>query len=201
MGMELEYKLHVPDESVLLHVLAAPEIEALRAAPWKQTRMRTTYFDTPDGRFSALRWTLRRRMENETSVVCLKTPLPGQTARGEWQLEADEIDRATIDRLQALGAPRELEALFGDGVLVPVCGAEFLRRSVMLEFPDGSRAELAGDHGRLFGATESAVFTELELELYGGAPAATRALADALCQAYGLHDEPKSKLARARALK
>ena len=201
MGIELEYKLHVEDEAALLRVLAAPEIETLRATPWKQTRMRTTYFDTPDGRFSARHWTLRRRMENEVSVVCLKTPLPGQTARGEWQLEADTIDRATIDRLLALGAPRELEALFGDGVLVPVCGAEFLRRSTMLEFADGSRAEVAGDHGRLFGATESTTFTELELELYGGAPAATRALADALCQAYGLHDEPKSKLARARALK
>ena len=201
MGIELEYKLHVEDEAALLRVLAAPEIETLRATPWKQTQMKTTYFDAPDGRFSARHWTLRRRMENEVSIVCLKTPLPGQTARGEWQLEADEIDRATIDRLLALGAPRELEALFGSGVLVPVCGAEFLRRSVMLEFPDGSRAELAGDHGRLFGATESTVFSELELELYGGAPAATRALADALCQAYGLHDEPKSKLARARELK
>ena len=201
MGIELEYKLHVEDEAALLRVLAAPEIETLRATPWKQTQMKTTYFDAPDGRFSARHWTLRRRMENEVSIVCLKTPLPGQTARGEWQLEADEIDRATIDRLLALGAPAELEALFGDGALVPVCGAKFLRRSAMLEFPDGSRAELAGDHGRLFGTTESTVFTELELELYGGAPAATRALADALCQAYGLHDEPKSKLARARALK
>lgn len=201
MGIELEYKLHVEDEAALLRVLAAPEIETLRATPWKQTQMKTTYFDAPDGRFSARHWTLRRRMENEVSIVCLKTPLPGQTARGEWQLEADEIDRAAIDRLLALGAPAELEALFGDGALVPVCGAEFLRRSAMLEFADGSRAEVAGDHGRLFGATESTTFTELELELYGGAPAATRALADALCQAYGLHDEPKSKLARARALK
>ena len=71
----------------------------------------------------------------------------------------------------------------------------------MLECADGSRAEAAGDCGKLFGPTEALPFAELELELYHGTPEATKALAAALCRTYGLHEEPLSKVARARRLK
>lgn len=201
MGIELEYKLRAADARTLARVLASPEVAALRIEPWRETRMKTTYYDTPDRRFSARRWTLRRRTENDTSIICLKTPLAVGEGRGEWQLEADAPTRETIERLLQIGAPQELRTLYGDGRLVPVSGAEFLRTSAMLEFPDGSRAELAGDCGKLLGATQSLPFTEAELELYRGEPTATKALAAALCAAYGLCEEPLSKFARAAALK
>ena len=200
MGIEIEFKLRVPDEATLDALLRAPETEALRVTPWKETKMETTYYDTPDGALSARRWMLRRRLENGVGIVCVKTPLPENNARGEWQVEAAQVDAAAIEALLAAGAPQALRELDGSGFCA-VCGAEFLRRSAILQFPDGSRAELAADCGRLFGKTASLPFTELVLELTSGAPDAAKRLAALLCERYGLTEEPQSKVARARALK
>lgn len=199
MGIEIEYKLRVLDEAALLRLLTAPELETLRRTPWQEIRMETTYYDTKDGALSARRWMLRLRRENGAGVLGLKTPLPGQEGRGEWQLAAEAIDAEAIDGLIALGAPELLRSVCSAGVHA-VCGAEFLRRSAMLELPDGSSAEAAGDCGCLFGPTQRRPFAELELELHRGAPGETKRLAQALCTAYGLQEEPRSKVARARAL-
>lgn len=201
MGVEVEYKLRVADADELARLMQSPEVEALRITPWAETRMKTTYYDAPDGRFATRKWTLRRRMENDKSVICLKTPLPERNKRGEWEIESDALDLAAVERLLLLGAPREFLVMYGDGALAPVCGAEFLRRSAMLEFEDGSRAEIAADSGVLFGPTERMPLCELELELYRGESAQTEALARRLCQTYGLHFEPNSKVSRARSLR
>lgn len=201
MGKELEYKLSVPNEQTLLQILADGELGALCTGAWMQTKMKTTYYDTPDRRFSSHAFTLRRRLEGAQSIVCLKTPSKDAHTRGEWQIKAETIDDAAIARLVELGAPTQVLFFYGEGNIAPVCGAEFLRRHVMLTFSDGSRAELAGDCGILHGQNEQLPFTELELELYDGAPTQMLALVRRLCEAYGLHEEPKSKYARARALK
>lgn len=200
MGKELEYKLRVADRAALDAILADGEVAALAVEPWRSTRMKTTYFDTPDRRLAQLRWMLRRRMEGEESVVCLKTPENEAHVRGEWQILSDAVDDAAIEGLLAQGAPQELRTLCGKAPLLPVCGAEFLRRSTMLVFPDASRAELAGDCGILHGAAEQLPFTELELELYSGSPEEMLALVQRLSARYGLCEEPLSKAARAMQL-
>ena len=96
---------------------------------------------------------------------------------------------------------RQLLQLYGEAPLRPVCGARFLRRSVMLRLADGSRAELACDCGVLHGKTEELPFAEVELESKEGAPDAAKALADRLAKQYNLRWEPLSKFARANALK
>ena len=201
MGKELEYKLLVPDEACLRQIMQDAEIAALAEGSWREMPMKTTYFDSPDLRFGTRHWTLRHRLEGDTSVVCVKTPLEQPHARGEWQVSAERPDEAAIEALLLAGAPRELLLLYGAGDVFPVCGAEFVRTCVMLRFPDGSRAELALDRGVLHGQTERLPFTELELELYEGEPAQMTALTDALCRRYGLCGQPRSKFARARALK
>lgn len=200
MGKELEYKLWVPDAATLERILADEEIAQLSAGAWRSTEMKTTYFDCADRRFAQRKWTLRRRMEGEKSIVCLKTPQNEAHLRGEWQIEADAFYLCAVEQLIALGAPELLRTLLGNETLSPVCGAEFLRRSVMLTFFDGSSAELAGDHGILRSAAKRLPFTELELELYSGSPEAMRALAERLCTRYQLHEEPLSKAARAQQL-
>ena len=77
--------------------------------------METTYYDTPDGALSARRWMLRRRLENGVGIVCVKTPLPENNARGEWQVEAAQVDAAAIEALLAAGAPQALRELDGSG--------------------------------------------------------------------------------------
>ena len=201
MGKELEYKLFIPDEMTLLKILQDENIAARICEAWQETPMKTTYFDTEENRFASHHWTLRHRKEGEISIVCVKTPQKESHTRGEWQIEAPGIDENAVIHLIEAGAPRELLFLYGDGALIPVCGAEFLRHHVMLEFPDGSKAELAGDCGILHGKTQRLPFCEIELELYQGMPDQMLALLNSLCQRYGLHEQPRSKFARARALK
>ncbi|MGM9553108.1 MAG: inorganic triphosphatase [Faecousia sp.] len=201
MGKELEYKLFVPSEAALREILQDADIADLTDGSWREMPMKTTYYDSSDRRFGRRNWTLRRRMEGGTSVVCVKTPDKASHTRGEWQVCADRLDDAAMEALLLAGAPQELLLLYGAGDIFPVCGAEFTRNCVMLQFPDGSRAELAGDCGILHGQTERLPFTELELELYGGEPTEMLSLVSLLCKRYGLTEQPKSKFARARSLK
>lgn len=201
MGKELEYKLEVYDSAILKKIMTDPQIRALSAEDYHQTPMRTEYFDSADQRFSQRHWTLRRRQEGDTSVICVKTPTGERHTRGEWQIIADVLDDSAITKLVEAGAPKELLFLYGAGDVEPVCGAEFQRQHKMLHFSDGSEAELACDEGMLLGKTEQLPLCEVELELYKGEPKEMLQLVHYLCDTYGLKEQPKSKVARARCLK
>ncbi|MBR6376490.1 MAG: CYTH domain-containing protein [Oscillospiraceae bacterium] len=199
MGTELEWKYAVPDPSLLDRVLAWEEVRSRMVEEPRRYHMRTDYYDAPDRRFSRHKITIRRRMENERSVVCVKAPLPEGSdphLRGEWELEAEDL-RSALPRLVNLGAPG---AILEPVCLQRLCGADFLRRAVLLRFADGSAAELALDCGSLFGPTESAPLCELELELKEGAPGAALAFAEALAERFSLRLEPLGKFTRASAL-
>lgn len=201
MGKELEYKLHVASKQALTAILADPEIAALRQGDWQERRMKTTYYDSVDRRFTSRFWTFRHRLEGEKSIVCVKTPTEDLHTRGEWQVEADGIDLNAVEALLFAGAPQELVFLYGSGDVAPICGAEFTRKSCMLRFSDGSLAELAGDSGILHGETEKVPFSELELELYEGNPGKMLGFYDYLKAQYSLQEQPLSKIARAMKLK
>ncbi len=201
MGRELEYKLRVADEQSLAAILRDPKIAALRQDDWQERRMKTTYYDAVDRRFTSQFWTFRHRIEGGKSVVCVKTPTEDSHTRGEWQVEADGINLNAVEALLLAGAPKELLFLYGAGDVAPICGAEFTRRSCMLRFEDGSLAELAGDCGILRGETEKVPFTELELELYDGSPDKMLEFVDYLKAQYSLSEQPLSKIARAMKLK
>ncbi len=201
MGRELEYKLHISDEQTLAAILNDPKIAAARQGDWQERRMKTAYYDSPDRRFSARLWTFRHRMEGEKSVVCVKTPTEDFHTRGEYQVEADGVNPDSIEALLLAGAPQELVYLYGAGDVAPICGAEFMRKSCMLRFEDGSLAELAGDRGILRGETEIIGFIELELELYGGTPDKMLEFVAYLKERYSLREQRLSKFARAKMLK
>ena len=163
---------------------------------FERITMETAYYDTPDGDFGRLRWTLRRRMENGRSVCTLKTPLP-DGSRGEWELECGAIEDATT-ALCKLGAPGELEALARKG-LVPSCAARFTRLAATLEIPEAT-VELALDQGCLLGGGKELPFAEVEVELKSGREEAATAFAEALAAEFALTPEPKSKVQRALEL-
>lgn len=198
MGTEQEWKLSVPSEALLDEIPAWEGLRSLFAETPRDYRMQTTYYDLPDRSLARRGITLRRRLENERSVVCVKAPLPGAAdshLHGEWELEAETLS-AALPRLAAMGAPPLPE----NAEPVPVCGAEFRRRAVLLRLADGSACELALDRGRLFGAGGSMPLCELELELKEGPPDATAALCETLRQRFGLLPQEKSKYVRARSL-
>lgn len=199
MGTELEWKYAVSDPALLGKILQWPEIQRRMAEAPRHYHMQSEYYDTPDGRIARARIAFRRRLENERSVFCVKAPLPGAAdphLHGEWETEA-ETSADALPRLAALGAPVLPAALSALRVL---CRADFTRRAVLLQFDDGSAAELALDLGTLSGATQAAPLCELELELKAGEPAAAHAFAEAIAAQFQLEPQPLSKYARAKAL-
>lgn len=188
MGREFELKFRATEA---MH-------EAMQSAygPFRRIAMETTYFDTPDGRLSAQKVTLRLRRENEVTICTLKTPLP-QGGRGEWECEAEEI-REGLAQLIRYGAPAEIAALTEDG-LIAVCGARFVRLATQVPTDDGM-AELALDKGVLMGSGKEIPLCEVEVEQKTGSDQATIALAAKIAATYNLQPEENSKFRRASNL-
>ena len=211
MGTELEWKYALPDPALLDEIAACETVRGRTVESPRRCHMQSEYYDTPDHRFFRERTTLRHRLEDESSVFCVKAPLRGEQSvgtalcrpspeadphlRGEWETEAADLASA-LPKLAALGAPVPP----ADTPLQVLCRADFIRRAVLLRLDDGSTAELALDLGTLSGATRSLPLCELELELKSGEPAAARAFAEALAARFALRPEPLSKFARASAL-
>lgn len=188
MGREFELKFRTTE---VIQDAIASAFEGFR-----QIRMETTYFDTPDGALSDRHITLRLRRENDTTVCTVKTPSPNG-GRGEWECEATDIT-AGLNQLVALGAPLQI-AVLATGGLEPVCGAKFTRLAIQVPTADGT-AELALDRGILLGGGREIPLCEVEVELKTGSDQAAVALARALAAQYGLEPENRSKFRRARAL-
>ena len=158
--------------------------------------METTYYDTPDRKLSERHCTLRRRMENQVSVCTYKYPHK-DGGRGEWEVEAANIEEGVIQLCDAGAGPELLFA--ASGKLVEVCGARFTRLAASLEVP-GATVELALDQGVLIGNGKELPFAEVEVELKEGTDEAAIAFAKALAEEFSLVPEAKSKFARAMAL-
>ena len=189
MGSEYELKYRADQESLSSIFTTFP-------ARWQTIAMETTYYDTPSRSLSQRRWTLRRRMENNTSVCTLKTPGKG-LERGEWEVNCDHIE-AAIPELCKLGAPAELADLCNEGLVIS-CGAKFTRRAGLFTLRD-CVMEIALDQGVLIGSGKEIPLCELEVELKEGRKEAMEAFAAELAGIYGLQTEEKSKFARAIAL-
>ena len=185
MGREFELKYRAADSQL-------EEIQSVYSG-FREISMETTYYDTPDGILRRLRWTLRRRMENGSSICTVKSNL-SDGSRGEWEIQCGDILTA-VPQLIALGAPEALSEYTRQGV-IPTCGARFLRKAVTL--PSGSGlVELALDRGVLLGGGKELPFAEVEVELKQGRDEDAIAFAEELAARFDLVPEPKSKLRRA----
>lgn len=187
MGREFELKYTATEQ--------AQQTIAEKYGNFREIRMETTYFDTPEGNFSTQKRTLRLRRENDLSICTLKIPL-SDGSRGEWECEADNIQTG-LARLIAMGAPAD--AAQWTESLTPVCGARFTRLATEIATADGT-AELALDRGYLLGGGKEIALCEVEMELKSGSDGAVLALAAELAETYGLTPEKQSKFRRAMAL-
>lgn len=197
MATETEIKLAVGDLQLLDCILCSKQITELMDGGFSYTKMQSTYYDTPNGDFFKNHQTLRLRKENETSVLCFKSPQKGRS-RMEWQTPCEYLDEG-LPKLASLGAPAMLKDCKAEELNV-LCGAEFTRISAQLQFSDGSRCELAGDIGQLLGGGKQLPLCELELELTQGDAAQMLALGKTLCEKFGVKECFESKFARASAL-
>ncbi len=188
MATEYEYKFRIDP-------LDLPALNAAFPQESKEIQMETVYYDTPSRALSSRRYTLRRRLENGVSVCTLK--IPAGDAREEWETENVFIENA-IHQLIALGAPAELQELVKEG-LFPICGAKFTRIAKTIPLTDAV-AELALDHGYLFGGDRKAPLCEMELELKSGDKGCFDCYVQGLVKEFSLQEEPESKFSRALKL-
>ena len=188
MGREFELKYRA----------TVDQLDAIRTfyGDFEAISMETTYFDTPAGDLSRLRWTLRRRLENGRSVCTLKVPLR-DGSRGEWETERCSIEEG-VTELCKLSENAQLPVLASAG-LIPACGARFTRLAKLLA-PEGCTVELALDEGFLLGGEKQMFFAEVEVEYKSGSEEAAAAFAASLAERFALTPEPRSKIARAQAL-
>lgn len=189
MGVEYELKFRA-DPATL------DRLEQAMQLPAERIRMQTTYYDTPQGALSQRHWTLRRRLENGTSVCTFKYPLDGP-GRGEVEVHAPSLE-AALPELCKLSGKEELAALTAGG-LVEVCGARFLRTAFTLQWA-GAVVELALDRGVLTGGGREIPLYEAEAELKAGDPAGVESYGTYLRAAFELVPEKHSKFRRALAL-
>lgn len=186
MALEIELKFRATEETLQTLRRDIPGDE-------KIYHMHTTYYDGVDGALSARKYTLRRRMENETSVCTLKTP-SGGLGRKEFEVECDTIEEA-LPVLCKLSGIAELE----DVPLKEVCGAKFTRIAKTFTW-QGATMELALDQGELYGGGKTIPLCEIEVELKAGTKEALLAYGAFLSTAYGLVPEKASKFRRGLAL-
>jgi inorganic triphosphatase YgiF len=143
----------------------------------RSAQVSSTYFDTPDLRLHKDGVALRVRRIGRRWVQTLKGPLePGAglhaRAEHEWPLAS-----ASPDLALASTTPwkKLMTKVRQGGGLVPICTAEFERRTVELEFPDDTRAQLCVDRGAIracqAGRPRRAPIGEIEIELRDGDPA------------------------------
>ena len=200
MGIELEFKLAVPNPALLEQILFDQEVAQVRQGNYRLLNMATVYYDTPDRRLSQRHWTLRLRQENDAFIVTLKTPAKGRgKARGEWAVEASSVACA-LPQLLEQGAPSELTEVLADQPILPVCAAQFTRRAADVVLADGTVCELCGDIGALTGGDKEEALCEIEVELKTGNAETAEAFAGELMDRFDLREEPRSKFARASAL-
>ena len=121
--MATEYELKFKADSQTLAAMDA-------AFPGgNRMEMETAYYDTPTGKLSKRRYTLRRRLENGISVCTLKTP--AGDARGEWETECENIE-AAIPKLIEMGAPAELGDMVKEGAVVVDVGINRLENGKLV---------------------------------------------------------------------
>jgi len=198
--MEIELKLLLSPED-LRRVGRHAAVVALRTGRGRTDRLTSIYYDTRDAALARAGVAFRLREIRGRWVQTVKAG--GESAAGlhereelEWPLSGTEPDLGLL-------AGTSFEKLLGaeaGGRLAPVFRTEFERVVRPLAWPDGTRAELALDHGSVRAGARSEPISEMELELQSGDATRLFELAQALSADLPLHLGHASKAERGYAL-
>jgi len=169
----------------------------LAAAAAVQSRLVTTYFDTPDGRLKRAGLTLRVRRCDEGRIQTVKSEPNGESlavdrVEWEWPIDQDTPDTAklaTIKPIKALGS-----AL--DGGLQPMFVADIQRHTLRIRLDEATVVEVAFDEGTIAAGPRTEAVSEIELELKSGRVGALYRLAATLQAAAPLCLSSETKAAR-----
>jgi len=190
-------------------LLRHPALRSLRRGRTRTEQVFSTYFDSPDFRLQRDDVALRVRRIGQRWVQTLKGPPQSAAGAGmharpehEWPLRGPNVD---LTRLAATPWKKLIARATKDGGLVPCCTTQFDRRTIPLEFPDGTAAELSVDLGEIRAVCDRRArrlpIAEVEIELKSGDPANLFRLALALSADLPLAVMTESKSARGYALR
>ncbi len=200
--MEIELKYTLPETVAAGDVLSADILTPMRCGVTTKTSLHAIYYDTSDGVLEQVKAALRMRLEGDTWVCCFKQAVRdenGLSRRVELEQTAADLPSG-IRGLLRQGAPEALLMPCLDGAVV-TAETKCVRTAVILS-AGGTKMELALDEGSFPLSDGSEVpFRELELELKDGPEGPMVALGQALAERFGLTAEPRSKYARALALR
>jgi inorganic triphosphatase YgiF len=163
---------------------------------------RNTYYDTADGRLTSMRYGLRIREVDGTSIATIKGPNEategGMYQRAEWEIAAHDPDPTTWP---AGEARNQAQKLLGDAPPVVLLSMETNRRHIIAMRDDMAVAELSLDVGTIQAKGRTLPFCELEIELLAdGTLDDLEALKHALQAHVSLIPEERSKLEQGLAL-
>ena len=208
-AVETELKLAI-DASALRALRAHPALRELARGRPRTMRVVTAYHDTPDRRLARAGVALRVRREGRHWTMSVKGAAPASAAGAmttrpefEWPLRGPAIDRLRLASTPWWRATFS-KALRKD-TLATAFSTSVARTMQALAFPDGTKATLAMDVGRIAapdrgrGAREARI-AEVEIELASGDARRLLELAWRLALDLPLSVEPRSKADRGYAL-
>jgi triphosphatase len=180
--MEVELKLEVAPQD-LVKVGRSKALDAVQHGAARASRLFSVYYDTPGQDLRRRGFSLRLRRQGRKWTQTLKGPgrvFGGLHSRDEYEWP---LRRAALDAQALRETPHR--ALFKRKLresLVPAFSTDFRRRSLELEFEDGSRAELALDRGEIRAGRRRTPLAEVEVELLAGDSAAMIEFASRLAE-------------------
>ena len=206
---EVELKLAL-DAAAVPALLRHPALRPLRRGRTRTAHVVSTYFDSPDFRLerattsrcafaaSAGAGSRRSRDRRRPAPAPACTRAPSTNGRCGVRM-------STSPRLAATPWKKLVAKAAKNGGLVACCTTEFERRTIPLEFPDGTTAELCVDLGEIRaacdGRTRREPIAEVEIELKSGDAANLFRLALALSADLPLAVMTDTKAARGYALR
>lgn len=190
MEREYKWKATAQDfESILTH-LGLSEAEPVD--------MLAQYYDTSDRLLRSRKIGLRMRVENGTTVCCLKlrdASNDGLHVHEEYECPAETLADG-LRQLPSQGAPEDLCKALQTAELSVVAETKFKRRRAIWNDAQFS-AELSFDEGVLSACSQSIPVDEIECEQKDGNDTSFQEACRILAHRFSLSPESRSKLSRA----
>jgi triphosphatase len=194
ISTEVELKLAV--SAADLPELTRALVEMAPASASSQSRLISTYYDTPNLALKRRGLSLRVREQGGQFIQTVKTEDLGDgdpLTRGEWE---DEVAESRPDPEAAQSGEHLPDGIAGD--LQPLFATDVMRTTFAIDPAPATRIEAAIDQGEIRAAAggETEPISEIELELKSGDAAALYNVALQLLDVAPIRIEPRSKSER-----
>src|SRR5215472_830919 len=191
-----EVELKLAASTADLPELKRALVEMAPTSTGAQSRLISTYYDTPNLALKRQGLTLRVREQGDRFIQTVKAGDPGGgdlLTRGEWE---DELAESRPDPQAAQSGEHLPEGIASD--LQPRFATDVTRTTFAIESAPATRIEAAIDQGEIRAAGDGAAepISEIELELKSGDAAALYDVALQLLDVAPIRIEPRSKSER-----